>query len=112
MERFYEWLKDEAEMPEKEYGRKYGYGKSEIPHKDNLKGLTVFTKYFGFAGYGKDLKKAGYEMNEIWQLKQEGFLSYTFYSNYTARSLKEQDWYYISQRVAREIYKETKEAEK
>ena len=95
MNGFYQWLKDEAEMPETEYGRKYGYGKGENLHKDNLKGLQVYAKYFGFAGYGKNLKAAGYDMNAIWKLKQEGFLSYTFYSNSRARSMNEQDWYYI-----------------
>lgn len=110
MDGFYEWLKDEAEMPDMEYGRKYGYGKGENPHKDDLKGLQVYTKYFGFSGYGRKLEDAGYDMKAIWELKNEGFLSYTFYSNWQARQRKMQDWFYISQRTAKEIYKEAHSA--
>ena len=111
MNGFYEWLKDEAEMTDEEFGRKYGWGRVKV-HKDNLKGLYVYREYFFTGRYVPGWKKAGYDMNAIWELKNEGWLSYMRYWSSRAKMLGEDEFYYISKNTAREIYKAAKAATK
>lgn len=109
MNGFYEWLKDESEMTDEEFGRKYGWGRVNV-HKDNLKGLYVYREYVFTGRYAPGWKKAGYDINAIWELKNEGWLSYTHYWSPRARALGREDFYYISKNTAREIYKAAKAA--
>lgn len=108
MDGFFEWLKDEAEMPDREYSRKYGYGKGEKVHKDNLAGVKTYQKYFFQGRYRNGWIKAGYDMAAIYALHDEGFLSYEYYSNWQARQLGRTEFFYISQKTAAAIYKEYK----
>ena len=110
MDGFYEWLRDEAEMPANEYGRKYGWGKGEKLHKDNLAGIKTYQKYFAQGRYRNEWIRAGYDIAAINDLHEEGFLSYTYYSNWQARQQGRTDFYYISQKTAVAIYKEYKAA--
>lgn len=111
IEAYYEWLKDEREMPNDDYGRKYGYLKGDnSPHKDNFESVKVFLDYFFSGRYIQGWVRAGYDRETIWALKNEGFLSYKFYGSYQARIRGKSDFYYINQKTARAIYKEAKTA--
>lgn len=108
--RFYEWLDDYAEMPDKEYGRKYGWQKNpEIEATDNIKSLVRFQKYIFQGRYTPEWEKAGYPREIIWQLSRDGFLSNQEYSNWNARATGRTSFYYISQKTAKQIYKEAKQ---
>ena len=108
MDGFYEWLKDEAEMPEEEYGRKYGWGKGAELHKDNFDSVKVYMEYIFAGRYLPGWERAGYSKEIIWELHHDGFLSYKWYQSYQARIRGKSDFYYINQKVARQIYKELK----
>lgn len=105
IESFRQWLDDEKNLGDWEYGRKYGYGKGE-PHKDNIKGIAVFQKYIFSGRFIQGWVKQGFETKVIWELKKEGFLSYDFYGSSAARARGEQDFYYISQNTAKAIWRE------
>ena len=108
MEGYQEWLRDEKEMSDDEYGCKYGWGKGVELHRDNFKSLTVYMNYFFGGRYLPGWVRQGYTRDVIYQLYQEGFLSYKLYSSYDARMRGKTDFYYIPQRTAREIYKAAK----
>ena len=110
IKRFYEWLDDEKNLSDNDFGRKYGWGRGENSslHKDNLKGVACFQKYFFQGRYIQGWEKVGYDRRAIWQLNHEGFLSYQYYSNSQAKALGRTEFYYISQKTAKEIFKEWK----
>ena len=110
MDGFYEWLKDEAELPEEEYGRKYGWGKGTIQHEDNFNSVKVYMEYVFAGRYLPGWERAGYSRECIWELHHEGFLSHKWFQSYQARIRGKSDFFYISQKVARAIYKERKAA--
>lgn len=108
--RFYEWLDDEKNLSEKEFGWKYGWIMKGVQHKDNLTGVVAFQKY-GWAGrYLPAWEKEGYPKNVIWQLVREGFLSEDY--SCSSRAIREgkTNFDYISQKTAKEILKEWKAA--
>lgn len=109
MSRYFEWLKDYEEMADMDYGRKYGWQRNpEIEAKDNMKSLIRFQKYMFSGRWLQEWEKAGYDRKTIWDLNREGFLSYQMYSNWNARASGRTDFYYISQKTAKEIYKGSK----
>lgn len=108
MAHYYEWLHDEAEMSDSDYGRKYGWGKGEIRHTDCLASLKVYNRYWGWGAYLPRLKRQGFDSHELWELRKEGFLSYKAYSSWRACQLHETDWFFISERTAVQIYKARK----
>lgn len=111
IETYHEWLKDEREMPDDDYGRKYGWLKSpDGPHKDNFESVKVFMEYVFCGRYLPGWERAGFDKEVIWSLNKEGFLSYKWYQSYQARIRGKSDFYYISQKTARVIYKESKVA--
>lgn len=111
MSKFYEWLKDYEEMPYRDYGWKYGWQKNpEVEAKDNIKSLVRFQKYIFSGRWEPEWVRAGYDRNTIWELHREGFLSYQMYSNWNARATGKTDFYYISQKTAKEIYKASKQS--
>ena len=108
---FVEWLKDEAEMSDFDYGRKYGWGKGAVRHTDNFDGFKVYMDYFFTGRYLPGWVRQGYEEEAIWGLYHEGFLSYKNYSNWDARMRNQTQWFYIGRKTARAIfntYKATK----
>ena len=100
---FYEWLKDEKELPEMEFAKKYGWmrrGEHAKTHKDNLAGVAVYQKYFHRMRRNEDFTAAGYDIRAIWELARDGFLSET-----------QRNWkscFFISQKTAKEILKRYK----
>lgn len=101
MNKFYEWLEDEKNLSDHDFGWKYGWCKPKKLHKDNLKAVTAFQTYI-FCSYrnNEQWEKAGYERRVIWELCHESFLS--------EKMEKWHTYYYISQRTAKQIYKEYK----
>lgn len=108
IEGFTQWLKDEKEMPESEYGRKYGWGKAKQPHDDSYKSFTVYVDYMFTGRYIQGWNKAGYESRVIYDLHKEGYLSYKYYSNWQARARKQEDFYYINRKTAKAIHNQYK----
>lgn len=105
---YLEWLTDEKEMNDSDYSVKYGWGKAPEAHKECFASVKVYMEYFFCGRYLPGWEKAGYTREAIYALNHEGFLSYKFYGNWDARMRGKTEWYYISQRVARNIYNEYK----
>ena len=102
---FEEWRKDYDEMEDTAFGKKYGWGKGENKPKDTFESLKHFMDLI-FGGRWLPLwVKAGYPRDVIIELAREKWLSYQEYSNWNARHTGRTEWYYISQRTAREIWK-------
>ena len=108
---FLEYIKDWDEMPDFEYGQKYGWGKGSNKPKLNFEGLKHFMDLIFGGRWLPHWVKAGYPREIIFDLHREGWLSYQQYSNWNARATGRTDWYYIPQRTAREIWKAYKEAQ-
>ena len=110
MSKYYEWLKDREELSNQEYGMKYGWGKSEklMSLKDNLTAVTFFQKYIFSGRWLPQWEKQGYERHIIWELHRSGFLSHDYWTNSNARASGRTDFFYLSQKVAKEVYKEYK----
>lgn len=108
IKRFYEWLDDEKNLAPYDYGRKYGWQKGEILHKDNMKSVLTFQKYMFSGRWLPGWVKEGYDRKIIWALHHEGFLSFAEHYDWMSRQTGKTDFYFISQKTAREIYKEYK----
>lgn len=115
---FLEFIKDvesviSENMTEYNFGRKYGF----IIHKNllanhtkkNLTNLTFFQKNVSSGRYTDGWKKAGYDMKDIYELKNAGLLSYKYNYGSHARMTGRTDFYFISQETAKKIFKEYKE---
>lgn len=95
------------------FGKKYGiyFSSQEVANsrsKDTLKNLNWFQQNIFNGHWIQDWEKAGFDRRVIYQLHQDGFLSYNYWSNWHARATGHTDFYYISQKVAKEIYNEHK----
>lgn len=108
MDSFREWLRDWDELTDSEFGTKYNYGKGQIKTKYNFEGLKHFMDYEFCGRWLPHWIKEGYPREVIWDLHREKWLSFQEYSNWHARATGRTAFYYISQRTAREIWKEYK----
>ena len=106
MDSFREWLRDWDEMEKYEFMRKYYYGKGQNKPKYNFEWLKHFMNYEFCGRWLPAWEKVGYPREIIWDLNREGWLSYKAYSNWNARATGRTSWYFISQRTAREIWKQ------
>ena len=111
IEKFNQWLTDYTEMPDREYERKYGYSKGKVTPNDNLMWLVWFQGHIFAGRWLPEWEKVGFTRQLIYQLHLEGFLSYQEYSNWTARMTGETSFYFINQKVAKQIYKEWKKGQ-
>ena len=115
MSRYNEFRADVAKYGETvEFGRKYGIffqdkETAEKYGKDTQKNLCYFQQRIFTGRWLPEWERAGYDRQVIWQLAVDGFLSYQEYSNWMARHTGKTQFYYISQRIAKEIYKAAKE---
>ena len=113
IDRYYEFLNDVPNGNTRDFGWKYGIMLTDEGIKNHTKDtMKNFLWYQQKIFAGRWLPKwieAGYTKQVIWALHNEGFLSYQMYSNHMARASGRTDWYYISQRIAKEIYKEHKQ---
>ena len=102
--KYLEWLNDHnnADLTDREYGRKYGWGKFSEPQKDTQKTLLWFA---GHIFQGKYLQQWRQEGIDPFELHRAGFLSYDNCSSWKARNLGKTNFFYISQAKAKEIYK-------
>lgn len=105
--RYIEWLNDynNPNMSEREYGRKYGWGKSAASIKDTQKSMLWFHGHVFSGKYIQAWKKDGIDLQQLVELHRAGFLSYDFCSSHHARMLGKTDFYYLNQNKAKEIYK-------
>lgn len=109
MDGYTEWLSDVNNLPDMEYGKKWGMWKTErTPRKDNLKAVECFQRYWGVSRFPKGWEKAGYDMKDIWELRRDGFLSLQEFCGSRARQMGQSELYFVSQKVAKEIYKEAR----
>lgn len=109
MQRYAEWLNDVNNLTDTEFGKKWGMGRTELtPRKDNMKAVECFQRYWGISRYPYEWKNAGYDMKDIWALHRAGFLSLQEFWGSRARQMGQSEAYYISQRAAKEIYREAK----
>ena len=106
--KYTEWLNDHnnADMTDRDYGRKYGWGKSSEPVKDTQKSVLWFQ---GHIFSGKYLHQWRAEGIDPIELHRAGFLSYDYCTSYKSRILGKTDFYYISQGKAKEIYRAYKD---
>lgn len=105
--RYNEWLSDSnnSELTDREYGKKYGYGKSATEKKDTQANMLWFQAHIFSGRFLNGWEKEGFERNTIYNLHQEGFLAYDYNSSWEARQLNKSNFYYINQAKAKEIYK-------
>lgn len=102
--KYTEWLNDHnnADMSDREYGRKYGWGKFEEPVKDTQKTMLWFLGHIFHGKYLHQWKADGIDPFELYRC---GFLSYDCCTSHKARILGKTDFFYINQAKAKEIYK-------
>ena len=102
--KYTEWLTDHnnAELSDRDYGWKYGWGRHAEPVKDTQKSMIWFQSHVFNGKYRQEWKDEGINPHE---LHVAGFLSYDYCSSYKARMLGKTDFYYINQSKAKEIYK-------
>lgn len=105
---FREWLDDYKNLPDREFSKKYAFGKGFTEKKYNFACLKVFMEYEFCGRWLQGWVKEGYPREIIWKLHREKFLSLDEYSNWEARHTGRTSFYYVSQRVAREIWKQYK----
>ena len=108
MNSFREYLNDWDKMPDFEFGKKYGWGKGSVQPKYCFDALKEFMDDIFGGRWIQDWEKEGYPREVIWDLHHEKWLSLQEYSNYRARMTGRTSFYYISQRTAREIWKQYK----
>ena len=106
IENYYIWLTDRNTLDVKSFGKKYGCEYTErTPSKDSIKAVVSFQKYIFAGRYINAWEQAGYDKHAIWELHSEGFLSLDQDNSWQAHQLGKVDFYYISQKTAKEIYK-------
>ena len=108
MDSFREWIRDWDEMPDFDFGQKYGWRKGQNRPKWTFDGLKHFMDLVFGGRWLPYWVKAGYPREVIIELNREKWLSYQEYTNWMARNTGKTDWYYIPQRTAREIWKANK----
>lgn len=106
LHRFDQWLKDEQDMPDREYAKKYGIYKSTEKHRDNLKAVGYFQKNIWSGHWLQTWESQGLEKDALYDLLNEGFISRTLYSNYMARTSGREEFFYLNQKKAKQIWKE------
>lgn len=110
--RYNEFMNDLPNGDTVEFGRKYGVRLTaegiQEHSKDCLKNIAWFQKWIFSGRWLPAWEKEGFNRYQIWALNKQGFLSYQEYSNWNARATGKTDFYYISQKTAKEIYKESK----
>ena len=105
IQKFREWLDDYTKMSDRDYCRKYGWGRTDKRYGYDPQSFMVFHEYFFNGRYLPGWVKAGYTQESIHALHNAGFLSYKYYSNWSARNTGHSEWYYISKRTAKQIWK-------
>ena len=115
IDRYYQFLEDmRATKPDdREFGKKYGFffvdpERVKKFSKDNQATLLYFQTNVFNGRWAQKWNAEGIDNSTLWSLKQSGFLSYSYYSNWNARATGRQEFYYISQATAKEIYKANK----
>lgn len=105
--KYTEWLSDynNPELPDKEYGKKYGWGRGASEMKDTQKSMLWFQSHIFSGRYIQGWEKEGVDRALVHALHRDGFLSYDYCSSNRARMLGKVDFYYICQNKAKEIYK-------
>lgn len=109
--KYLEWLNDHnnVELSDRDYGRKYGWGKFASPQKDTQKSMLWFQSHVFSGRYIWAWKDVGIDKATVHELHRVGFLSYDYCTSHKARVLGKTDFYYISQSKAKEIYKAYKD---
>lgn len=105
MDGYHQFLTDVAELNDHDFGWKYGWQKSgrtsEV--KDNIKGVTLYQKYFSKARTAEKMEQIfGIEKKVIWELVNEKWLSEQI--GYWKNPSK----YFVSQKLAKEIWRESR----
>lgn len=110
--RYNDFMRDLPNGDTIEFGRKYGIRLTEEGiqehSKDNLKNVSWFQQWIFSGRWLPEWEREGFNRYQIWALNKQGFLSHQEYSNWNARATGKTDYYYISQKIAKEIYKESK----
>lgn len=114
LQRFDEFLHDVPNGESRDFGKKYGFTLTqegiEEHKKDTIKNLMWFQSRVFSGRYLPDWERQGFNRYVIWDLANQGFLSNQEFSNYQARATGRTSFYYISQKVAKELYKDAKRA--
>lgn len=111
---YYEFLEEvrSGKSQTIEFGRKYGFTLTDEGVKDRSKDSAKTLVWFQsrvFSGrWLQDWEAVGYSRYLIWELYKQGFLSNKEYYNWNARATGRTSFYYVSQKVAKEIYKASK----
>lgn len=83
---------------------------NELYGKDTYKWFKAMSKnYFG-GGYLWRYTKAGITIQQLREAKKNGLVKYYYYSNWLARQLGNTDWYGLTEKGLKVLYKMYKEA--
>lgn len=101
IDRYEQWMTDRFALNDYEYGRKYGWQKSEtlMSLKDSIKAVTLFQKYIFSGKTIEGWKRSGVEDKAVWALCRDGFLSVKDGNH------RRPTYYYITQDRAKEIWR-------
>ena len=113
MQRYYQFINDLTEMENLDFGRKYGFwipDEFKDKHlKDNQSNIIYFQKNVFSGRWLPIWEKEGFNWSEhLLPMIREGFLSQQQYSNYMARATGKTCFIFISQKTAKDIYKQFK----
>ncbi len=105
--KYVEWMNDynNPEMSDKDYGWKYGWGRTAPEVKDTQKSMLWFQSHVFSGRYIWAWKEVGIDRDTVYELHRIGFLSYDYRTSYKAKMLGQTDFYYLNQNKAKEIYK-------
>ena len=67
-----------------------------------FKGMAA--NYFG-GGYLKSYTAAGITTQQLREAKEQGFIKHHYYSNWQARQLNQTDWYGLTEKGLKALYK-------
>jgi hypothetical protein len=105
--KYLEWLNDHnnPEMSDRDYGRKYGWGKCNSEMKDTQKSMLWFQSHVFSGRHVWAWKEVGIDKAMVYELYRNDFLSYDYCTSHKARVMGKADFFYICQNKAKEIYK-------
>lgn len=81
---------------------------SDTVEKGSLRYITIWFDYVCGGTYDYRLKEAGITPEQIKDARDKGFLGYRYYSNWEARMRGNTNYYFITRKGIKELYKQYK----
>lgn len=105
--KYIEYHNDVENLSDRDFGKKWGYGKPSSDFLSNKGKYSYFANWcnhFVVGNYDYMWKKLGL-YDDIKRNQQSGYVSYQYYSNWQARQLGQQNYYWVNKKGQKIIYK-------